>query len=496
MSTNISTELHTIATAKYGSDMREAIHDAINKINKSAFGDFEDTTISSTNYESLGVHDVTDLKPNKVYAIRNNITQEMVSNLPFYGADATIAVFQPLNINLEEGSSGYTVYLYSSGNNEVNYFGIAFSYSNNKITKWEGFFRKEDTTISSTNYESLGVHDVTDLKPNKVYAIRNNITQEMVSNLPFYGVEATIAVFQPVIRSIGDTTGYTVYLYSSGSSRINYLSIAFCYSNGLLSPWRGCTDGFRLVGKGLMYQTINDAILHSNDGDTIIIFPGTYEEHISVISGKELHFIGIDKHSVVVIDKSGDYRTPPFEIACGSISNMTIIETGEGSVSESNYNKMAYCIHSDYETSVGKTLRLENLILENSCHACIGVGVRDGYNLIIENCELNLLKELGGSGIPRGAFYVHTYAAEEPGEAHVSLRNTIIKSNHTICETLQDNPGTTVGFEIEHINCTLVADNSIADSIINNGQGGNFTYSERIQNAILSHGNNVNILNS
>ena len=395
MSTNISTELNTIATATYGSEMREAIHDAIEKVNKSAFGDAEQTVISSTTYNSLGIHDVTDIEPGKVYAVRNNVTEEMVSNLPFYGS------------------------------------------------------------------------------------------------------EGTLMAFQPYVSFVGDGTGYTVYFYFSGGSEISYGAFAYSYTNGIISPWVGGygQDNFKIVGKGAPYKTIAAALLGAKDGDTIILLPGTYEEHISVVDGKELHFVGLDKHSTIVIDKSGDYRTPPFEIACGSISNMTIIETGEGTVSESNYNKMAYCIHCDYGTSAGKTLRLDNLILKNGCHACIGIGVRDGYNLIIENCDMELEEELGGSGIGRGALYIHTYAAESPGNAFVSIRNTIIRSGDDIAETLQPVSNQNVGFDLEHINCSIVANGKVDSSIISNGSGGTPTFSGSIKKGILSHGNNVDVLN-
>lgn len=167
-----------------------------------------------------------------------------------------------------------------------------------------------------------------------------------------------------------------------------------------------------VVGKKMApYTKIQDAIDAANSGDTILILPDTYEEAVSAW-GKEVHLVGLDRDSTIIIERSGLYSTPPLEINVGSVRNLTLIETGEGSVWGDDDGKgRAYTIHIENGngyTGVGE-LWIENCKLINYAHAAIGCGLYQDLHVHFNNCYMysgraaDVLDQYY-----RGTFYYHT----------------------------------------------------------------------------------------
>lgn len=187
------------------------------------------------------------------------------------------------------------------------------------------------------------------------------------------------------------------------------------------------------IAGAAQYTTIQAAVDAAQEGDTILIFPGTYREQVAAWTKPNLHLRGVDKHTVILIDSSGDYATPPLEIGSGSVSHMTIIEdhADAGTDAAVTANQRAYCIHPDnYESMIGRTLVLEDLVLRNTRRPVIGMGNYMGTTIIIRRVD-------GWSGAPvlggdrnRGALYMHN--ASSATTEHVD-QNVIVEDCTFTC---------------------------------------------------------------
>lgn len=153
---------------------------------------------------------------------------------------------------------------------------------------------------------------------------------------------------------------------------------------------------------GGQYSTIQDAVNNASDGDTIIVFPGVYEEFIKrqnqYASGKGIHIIGVDRNSCVIKWGSGKYSESTIRLyADSSLENLTIIATAENAGSwyptwqkgdSSTY--ASYAVHWDGGTSDwgGTTGVIRNCKIYSECSHALGAGAQKGYTLIVENCEI------------------------------------------------------------------------------------------------------------
>lgn len=188
------------------------------------------------------------------------------------------------------------------------------------------------------------------------------------------------------------------------------------------------------------FTSISEACLNAENGDTILIYPGTYREQVNIY-GKELHLVGINKYECILIDSSSDYRTPPLQANWGSISNMTIIEDASNpapGLENVTYDghpvkDMAYCIHSDNGQNIWTTTHtefvVENCILKNANRPCIGAGLYPYHTLKIINCEME--SGVGvAEGYKRGCLYYHNNTST----SGVNNQQIIIKDNIIKCD--------------------------------------------------------------
>ena len=192
-----------------------------------------------------------------------------------------------------------------------------------------------------------------------------------------------------------------------------------------------------VVGKKFaQYTKIQDAVDAASSGDTIYILPGTYEEAVSAW-GKELHFVGFDRDSTIILEKSGLYSTPPLEVNIGSVRNLTLIETGEGSSWGDDGGKgRAYAVHienGDGYTGVGE-LWFDNCKLINYAHAAIGCGLYQDLHVHFNNCYMysgradDVLDDYY-----RGTFYYHTCVAEDITGQQMTVKDCEIINEGTAC---------------------------------------------------------------
>ena len=153
---------------------------------------------------------------------------------------------------------------------------------------------------------------------------------------------------------------------------------------------------------GGQYSTIQDAVNNASNGDTIIVFPGVYEEYVKRqnqnANGKGIHIIGVDRNSCIIKWGSGKYDECTIRLyADSSLENLTIIATAEDAGSwyptwqkgdSSTY--ASYAVHWDGGASDwgGTTGVIRNCKIYSECSHALGAGAQKGYTLIVENCEI------------------------------------------------------------------------------------------------------------
>lgn len=174
------------------------------------------------------------------------------------------------------------------------------------------------------------------------------------------------------------------------------------------------------VGSGQKYTTIQAAVNAASDGDTIFIYPGTYNEAVDVNStGKNLRLIGYSRDSVILQYSGGDYYYPPLEMSKGFVANMTIKCTAtaidEGAIAG------AYCVHVDYDNSINNSLQIVNVRCSNVLQPCIGIGLRSNFRLSLIDCDFYT--------VTKNALYCHEQQASNITGQYVEIINCSVKTD-------------------------------------------------------------------
>lgn len=273
------------------------------------------------------------------------------------------------------------------------------------------------------------------------------------------------------------------------------------------------------------YTTIAAAASAAVNGDTILVYPGTYTEPVEAWS-KTVDIIGIDKNTCIITNDTGNYATPAVEIDSGRIANLTIISTAENpTISSSTWGyKLDYCIHADHAHAEGKSLIIEDCILRNNHRSALGIGLYPDYTVTVRNCDI-------WSGAPaddidsplqnkRGAVYFHNRQPAEwwsdvTGQKIRLINNTIYCEDIIalyISDTTVDFDMETLGWtnemEAEFINnmvCAKYANGSYKTSsdgiatptaFANDSIIGGTGFTDYLKLSAISYGNNVIMLNA
>lgn len=271
------------------------------------------------------------------------------------------------------------------------------------------------------------------------------------------------------------------------------------------------------------YTSINDAVQHADDGDTIVVFPGTYVEAVEAW-GKELHIMGVDKNTCIITNSTGHYDTPAVEIDSGSLRNFTIISTGSAPTTDSsNADKYMkdYCVHVDHAHAEGRSLLIENCILRNNHRTAFGMGGYANNTVTIRNCDVWAGSPPSDIANPnwnkRGVLYFHNrqnsqYFPNVTGQKMRFISNTFYCEDVIALYILDtwDSSYSALGYtnemEVEFINNMFVAKRNGVYETSSNGistppnyneesiiSGTGFT--DHIKLSPVSYGNNLSYLN-
>lgn len=192
------------------------------------------------------------------------------------------------------------------------------------------------------------------------------------------------------------------------------------------------------------FDRIADAVMVATDGDTIQIAPGVYEEAIDT-GAKELSLIGMDRDHCVLQNDSESYFTPPLNIACGRVENLTIyayrkkenstidvnitpsyLHTGMPGNQKSDFTD--YAIHVESPASYGKSLSICHCNLRSDCNHVLGMGVHGNMKVLMEDCILYS----GSAGFPIG---MHDAEKEGFGTTDVTFKDVMIAAENQ-CPTM------------------------------------------------------------
>lgn len=218
------------------------------------------------------------------------------------------------------------------------------------------------------------------------------------------------------------------------------------------------------VGEEKQYSTIQSAVDAAGDGDTVIVYPGTYVESVSNKTEKYVSIVGVDRESCIIKYSLQDYDHPPLEIARGTLKNLTVIGTTDGE--ETGHT--AYCLHCDFGGSQGTADSPVALYAEN-CRfvsnmvgrSAIGVGLKRYFTCEFVNCEF----ECTANG---PAVYVHTWEVAS-GVTNLVKQRFVMKNCTAHNSTAAANP--TIQFQSQewpNTDAVLLFQNNV---VINEGGG-------------------------
>lgn len=246
------------------------------------------------------------------------------------------------------------------------------------------------------------------------------------------------------------------------------------------------------------YTTIADAITGTSDGDTIMVYPGTYEESVHAFD-KERHIIGVCRDTCILTNGTGAYATPPLEMSIGSIENMTIIADNYDATGDptTEHIQTDYAIHVEYPHSTAYQMAIRNCTIISKWNAAIGAGVRYNQTLIVENCDIKSECVQVWSSYEEeykqiGAVFFHNDAVESNSNTgHFILRNCRLRGvNHALSLSPQSNRPY---LEVEYINNNLCTSNNGVTNIIDNWHP---SVTGRITKSVACYGNNIAELNA
>lgn len=291
----------------------------------------------------------------------------------------------------------------------------------------------------------------------------------------YHGIEITIPAGVNTLYVNGDNEGeglVKVLKYEVGTKKTTSALIV------------GTDDDF-------LYNNVNSAVVDAGENGIVKVDFGTYETEVQGM-GTNKRIIGADRDLCVLYNNSGEYDTPPIEIAGGVIKSMSV----NVDASEATPSNAGYCVHSDHNNCDNNTLIIEdcNFNIKNANHA-IGVGLRNGERLVFRNCTFIQRSDNNGET----CVYSHNGGGSTVTPAKISFIGCkfIAKGKCIKLQSWVQN----CAAEYEFIDNTFVSDiyGVSNDCIfIDNREGStpSSDWSSLMYLADTCHGNNIELLNA
>lgn len=360
--------------------------------------------------------------------------------------------------------------------NSVDFNAIAFKefeYGSNlfnKETAVEGYISYSTGEVKSrpagTSYDAS---DFIRIKPATMYAQTSAFAGCQVA---YYDKYKEFISGELLNTSLTFTTPTDAYYLRITTDDTNLASYAVCEGNtASYTEYTGKeviskeylpkgTNGYIVVDKSGNgdYTTLTAAVAAAQNGDIIYVRAGEYDNEIVRGWGKDISIIGEDPLNTIIKNGSNTYNTPPMEMSCGKLKNLTVYAYDGGSPSSHPQGWTAYSIHIDNDGLYENTLDIENCILKSDQNYGVGIGLRKG-TLRFNNCKF-YSRDLS-------PFYFHDAADPNvAGVEHLTVKDCYGISHNSTAVMRIDSQKTEGAYVYpEFINCIFVSDATDAPTI-------------------------------
>lgn len=203
------------------------------------------------------------------------------------------------------------------------------------------------------------------------------------------------------------------------------------------------------------YRSINAAVENANSGDTIYIMSGIYDETVIVPNNKKINFIGENKLDVIIKNNNGNYANCPILMGAGKIENLTVYaqKDEQTDTNAQDYDGRSYAVHIERDSLYNDTLYIKNCILKSDFYSALGMGMRGGCTVLLEDTDFIL----GSTGGGTSALYAHDADnANYAGLQNLTIRNCRIINYRTadryaVKLQSQERNGTTVNLTMQNV---------------------------------------------
>lgn len=371
-----------------------------------------------------------------------------------------------------------------------------------------GYFSRSDTGVINAN-ATYATSYHTPILPETVYTVYP------VQQIAFYNAAGVFisGISAATLGTTGTFTTPALTAYVRVNSLITDLSITQLEAGPKKTGYKSfghiidfekagtpkIKDTIIVAKEGGDYTTIQAAINGANDSAvnpvTIIIYPGTYKERVSVTPGRYISLIGINRDNCIIRWDTGVYRNEPLNFeGQGLVKNLTIISTYDDVVTPVLQDLYGYAVHCD---AVGAgNIEFINCVMKCNTSAAIGIGLHQDQKVKLTNCELFSYTSTTVSHKVHGALVCHAGAGANITGQSLQVKGCIIHSLYNKALSIIDNLGTeTVGMEVTFINNVAYCDEVGIINAVNIITPTTGNLSGQINKTPLSFGNNIPILN-
>lgn len=190
------------------------------------------------------------------------------------------------------------------------------------------------------------------------------------------------------------------------------------------------------------FTTIQEGVNAALSGDTLLIYPGVYEEVVEIYN-KTVHLLGTDKEKCIIQYDSSKYSKAPLTIGAGNVANLTIYgyrpedaeDVKHAVTSTKVFNNDSeetievwqskfpgYAVHVDQDYSFGNNLIFENCRIVSNNNQCVGIGSRGNSDISFIECELY------SNGIGGCIYFHNSPNLMFAGETKFVLKDCILKN--------------------------------------------------------------------
>lgn len=248
-----------------------------------------------------------------------------------------------------------------------------------------------------------------------------------------------------------------------------------------------------------METVVQEAIRKCTNDDTIVIYPGTYDEQLNTSDntyGNKSTFkslVGVDREKCIITSHKDDYGIEALWVSKGYFKNLSVLADDTADVDPA---RNAYAMHADNNWLVNSKAIFENCYFYSKTTAAVGIGTRPGCDIIFRNCKFYTEHNLNVGGSHVGAVFFHNSndGVNKGPNQRITFDNCEIISKYGSAMKVQRVGDDTNTVELTMKNCSLWSEETgltnvitIDDTLYTGVSGNNINITGK------TYGNNVDI---